>query len=67
MGLGRRGQAWQVPGLQGCYLYLVGGAGQGMYQALFMSATSVGRMLGSYWGGYASEHYGDCAIWLVVG
>ena len=34
------GQAWQVPGLQGCYLYLVGSAGQGMYQALFMSATS---------------------------
>lgn len=43
------GQAWQVPGLQGCYLYLVGSAGQGMYQALFMSATSVGRMLGSFW------------------
>ena len=56
-----------MPGLQGCYLYLVGGTGQGMYQALFMSATSVGRMLGSYWVGYASEHYGDCAIWLVVG
>jgi predicted MFS family arabinose efflux permease len=37
-----------------------------MYQALFMSATSVGRMLGSFWVGYASEHYGDCAIWLVV-
>ena len=35
------GQAWQVPGLQGSYLYLVGSAGQGMYQAVFMSATSV--------------------------
>ena len=37
-----------------------------MYQALFMSATSVGRMLGSFWVGYAAEHYGDCAIWIVV-
>ena len=37
-----------------------------MYQALFMSATSVGRMLGSFWVGYAADHYGDCAIWMVV-
>lgn len=32
-----------------------------------MSATSVGRMLGSFWVGYAADHYGDCAIWMVVG
>ena len=24
-------------------------------------------MLGSFWVGYAADHYGDCAIWMVAG
>ena len=54
------GQAWQVPGLQGCYLYQCGSQNQGMFQALFMSATALGRCSGAYWVGFASGHLGDC-------
>eukprot|EP01052_Picozoa_sp_SAG31_P004712 SAG31_NODE_198_length_20656_cov_5.167291_17_plen_103_part_00 len=42
-----------------------------MYQAIFMSATSIGRMLGAYWVGFATEDdrfpgQGYCAVWFVV-
>jgi hypothetical protein len=39
-----------------------------MFQALFMSATALGRMAGAYWVGWASGHGpGECGVWGLVG